>query len=174
MGEVKSFEREKLICGLLYGDEKLVPRVEDMLKSEFGEMDLKWPVYRFSDYSPYYDDEMGGETLRVFYSFEKLVDPSALADIKLMTNSMEDSFRSGSLRPVNLDPGLLSHGRLSLATTKAAGHRIALRDGIYAELTLFYARKAWHSFPWTYMDFKSENVQEFLTQARSIYLQQRK
>ncbi|MBQ3404286.1 MAG: DUF4416 family protein [Oscillospiraceae bacterium] len=174
MGDIKSYEREKLICGLLYGDEALIPQVEERLKAEFGEIDLKWPVYRFSDFSPYYDAEMGGETHRIFYSFERLADPSALADIKVLTNSIEDDFRSDSLRPVNLDPGLLSHGRLCLATTKSAGHRIALSRGIYAELTLFYARKAWHEFPWTYMDFKSENVQAFLSQARSIYMQQRK
>ena len=42
------------------------------------------------------------------------------------------------------------------------------------ELTLFYARHAWHPFPWTYMDFKLPQVHEFLTQVRRIYMQQRK
>ena len=47
-------------------------------------------------------------------------------------------------RRVNLDPGLLSLANLILATTKNRSHRIPLFDGIYAELTLLYAKKQFH------------------------------
>ena len=78
------------------------------------------------------------------------------------------------MRVINLDPGLISHGRVMLATTKKTGFRVPLRDGIYTELTLFYARGAWQKFPWTYRDYQSERVQSFLTVVRKKYLSQRK
>ena len=65
-------------------------------------------------------------------------------------------------------------GRLMLATTKAAGFRIPLKDGIYTELTLFYARGGWHKFPWSYRDYQSERVQKFLSEVREIYLKERR
>ena len=83
-------------------------------------------------------------------------------------------FRSDGKRHVNLDPGFINHGRLLLATTKKAGFRIPLKDGIYTELTLFYARGAWNKFPWTYRDYQSKKVQDFLTVVRKKYLEERK
>ena len=74
---------------------------------------------------------------------------------------------------MNIDPGFLSHGRLMLATTKKTGFRIPLSDGIYTELTLYYARGEWQKLPWTYRDYQSPRVQEFLTKVRKMYLAQR-
>ena len=144
------------------------------LKAAFGETDIESDSYSFSDISPYYDDEMGGTVFRKMLSFSECRDPQELAAIKTLTNSIEQQTADAGNRHINLDPGFISAGRLSLATTKNAGHRIPLSDGIYAELTLFYARHAWHPFPWTYMDFKLPQVHDFLTQARKIYMQQRK
>ena len=51
-------------------------------------------------------------------------------------------------RPLNLDPGLLTLGKFMLATTKDQGHRIYLRDGIFAEVTLHYQAGTWEPWPW--------------------------
>ena len=77
-------------------------------------------------------------------------------------------------RRINLDPGFINHGRLMLATTKNAGFRIPLADGIYPEMTLFYARGQWHKLPWTYRDYQSERVQSFITEVRHKYLLERR
>ena len=77
-------------------------------------------------------------------------------------------------RRINLDPGMMSHGRFMLATTKNASARIPLSQGIYADLTLFYARDNWNKLPWTYADFQSAYVRTYLCDVRSIYLQQRR
>jgi hypothetical protein len=61
-----------------------------------------------------------------------------------------------------------------LATTKETGFRVPLADGIYTELTLFWARGGWQKFPWTYRDYQSERVQTFITKVRKKYLEQRK
>lgn len=175
MGAVCEFEKEKLIIGVIYSDTEVFNRVMEILVSEFGECDLVSEEFSFSkEYSTYYDDELGGEGMRRIYSFKELVAPDRQAEIKIRTNEIEKQFSVGENRKINLDPGFISHGRLLLATTKKTGFRIALSDGIYTELTLFYARGRWNKLPWTYRDYQSERVQKFLTKVRKIYLEQRK
>ena len=123
---------------------------------------------RFS-YTHYYDEEMGPELQRYFLSFERLVNPEALAGIKITTNELEDRFLIGGKRSVNLDPGLLALSRFVLATTKDNAQRIALRDGIYAELTLLFTKKEFKTFPWTYPDYCSKEYQDILAEIREIY-----
>ena len=147
-----------------------------MLVKEFGEIDGESERFSFSrEFSDYYDDELGGEGQRVIFSFKDTVDPARQAEIKKMTNEMERILSDGNgNRLINLDPGFINHGRLMLATTKKAGFRIPLEDGIYTELTLFWARGAWQKLPWSYRDYQSERVQRFITEVRKTYLAQRK
>lgn len=175
MGAVYEFEKEKLIIGVIYHEKEILDKAMEILISEFGEIDAVCEEFSFSEeFSTYYDEEIGGEGLRRIYSFKTLVDPARQADIKIRTNEIEGSFSADEKRKINLDPGFINHGRLMLATTKKAGFRIPLRDGIYTELTLFYARGGWHKFPWSYRDYQSERVQRFLSQVRNIYLAERR
>ena len=174
MGLAANFEPEKLICAILYTKETDADAARAQLTARFGETDCESAPYCFSEISPYYDSEMGGTVYRKIVSFSALHDPAALAEIKQFTNQLEQQTADRGGRRINLDPGFISPGRLSLATTKNAGHRIPLSGGIYAELTLFYARGQWNPFPWTYMDFKRPDVHIFLTQVRQLYMQQRK
>lgn len=175
MGLAESFESEKLIMGVIFHDRKIFDTAYNRLKERFGNIDFATEEFSFSDeFSSYYDEEIGGEARRIIFSFEKLVNPSAQADIKTYTNLLEAELSDNGSRLVNLDPGFLSHGRLMLATTKKTGFRIPLSDGIYTELTLYYARGAWQKLPWTYRDYQSERVQTFLTKVRKRYLEQRK
>jgi hypothetical protein len=73
---------------------------------------------------------------------------------------------------VNLDPGLLTLGKFMLATTKDQGHRIYLRDGIFAEVTLRYQAGAFEPWPWTYADYRRPEVHAFLQSARAFYREQ--
>ena len=174
MAKTCEFEKEKLIVGVIYHDTDIYDSAISILKGEFGEIDNTSEVFSFSkEYSSYYDGELGGEGMRIILSFKETVDPSRQAEIKLFTNSIEEKFSVDGKRRINLDPGFISHGRLLLATTKKTGFRIPLSDGIYSELTLFWARGAWHKLPWTYRDYQSERVQRFLTKTRKIYLGQR-
>ena len=175
MGAVYDFEPEKLIIGVIYNDKDVFAKVMKILKEEFGETDGETEEFSFSEeFSTYYDDELGGEGRRIIYSFKNLIDPTRQSEIKQLTNKIEKDFSKDGKRLINLDPGFISHGRLLLATTKATGFRIPLSDGIYTELTLFYAKGSWHKLPWTYRDYQSEKVQRFLTKARCEYLRQRK
>lgn len=175
MGLAQKFEKEKLIIGFIYNTEENFQKALKIMTDKFGPVDFETEEFSFTEeFSSYYDEELGGEAKRRILSFERLVDPEIQADIKTFTNSVEAEFSIDGNRKVNLDPGFLSHGRLLLATTKKTGFRIPLKDGIYTELTLFYARGAWQKLPWTYRDYQSERVQAFLTTVRRRYLEQRK
>lgn len=100
-------------------------------------------------------------------------DPAELAADKLQSNRWErdwteelTSCQDDSKRLVNIDPGYLSMTKLVLASTKNREHRIYLRDGIYAEVTLAFRDQVWTSMPWTYADYQRPDVLEFLKLAR--------
>ncbi len=174
MGLPHEFEPEKMFCGLLYTDRDAYERAKARLIGEYGRIDLESEELSFSKFSDYYGYEMTGPVYRRFLSFERFVPPDTIADIKLRTNEIEAEMSVGGKRTVNLDPGLIGHGRLLLPTTKPAGHRIALRDGIYIEMTLFYSRGRWHGFPWTYRDFNSDEVKAIMTEIRRGYIRDRR
>ena len=175
MGAVYEFEKEKLIIGVIYHEKEILDRAMEILTAEFGEVEAMSEEFSFSgEFSTYYDEEIGGEGLRRIYSFKETVDPSRQADIKLRTNEIEAEFAIDGRRRINLDPGFINHGRLLLATTKETGFRIPLKDGIYTELTLFWARGGWQKLPWTYRDYQSERVQKFITEVRRTYLADRR
>jgi len=75
-------------------------------------------------------------------------------------------------RRINIDPGFLSLGKLILATTKDQCHRVYLGRGIFAEVTLFYKRKTFNPWPWTYLDYKSQEYIDIFNSIRAIYQKQ--
>ena len=175
MGQLTEFENEKLIVGVIYRDAKIYERAIKGLTEKFGPIDGESERFSFSrEFSSYYDEEIGGEGMRVILSFRDTVDPTRQAEIKTFTNALEAELSLDGKRQINLDPGFINTGRLMLATTKPSGFRVPLSDGIFTELTLFYSRGSWQSFPWTYRDFKSEKVQNFLTRVRDSYLRERR
>jgi hypothetical protein len=73
-------------------------------------------------------------------------------------------------RPINLDVGYLTGAKLVLASTKDFAHRLYLRDGIFAEITMSFRKDAWASHQLTFPDFKSGIYDAFLKQARDRHL----
>jgi len=166
MGSPLEFSPELLVLGLLHsplaiGDEALA----ESLERSFGPIRRRGPDLPFP-WSGYYDEEMGGRPRRSFLSFERLVDPSTLARIKLATNDIEASFSESGSRRINIDPGLLSLGRFALATTKERPHRIPLGLGIFGELTLIYEKGEYRALPWTYPDWASAEYRSLLAAFR--------
>ncbi|MDP2791374.1 MAG: DUF4416 family protein [Rectinemataceae bacterium] len=165
MGISKSFGQEILVIGVLSSDAEVEATVLEALEAAFGLVASVSAREEFA-WTDYYQAEMGSEIFRYYLEFRNLIDPSRLAEIKAMTNALEMRFSSDGKRPVNLDPGLLAPGRFVLATTKDRAHRIALSEGIYAELTLIYEKGEFHPLPWTYPDWASEPVRSMLARMR--------
>jgi hypothetical protein len=168
-------EAVKLICGIIAVNENAVSVAIDALKSEYGEIDLESDVMPF-DFTDYYEEEMGKGLLRKFVAFAELIDPGALADIKIRTNELEKRIAKdkaeGAKRPVNLDPGYVEASKLVLATTKNFSHRIYLRDGIYGEVTLIVGKGRFMHFDWTFPDYRTEKYKSFFEAVRALYRKQ--
>ncbi len=168
MGSIKCFEKHKLVAGILTTLPERLDEIINTLREGIGEIDYVSPVMDFC-YTDYYTREMGEKIRRVFVSFRKLADPSTLADIKILTNSLEEIYMSGENRKVNFDPGMLCSSRLILASTKDNVHRIPLKNGIYGEVTLVFRGGKFEQLPWTYADFKSAEYADVLMKIREIY-----
>jgi Domain of unknown function (DUF4416) len=139
----------------------------------YGPVALKSEPFDFIE-TDYYTATMGAGLKKQFFAFERLVDPAALAGIKCDTNGWEAEYaalgRHEEPRPLNLDPGYITPAKLVLASTKDHAHRIYLRDGIYAEVTLAYRHRRWQPLEWTYPDYRREDYQRFFTQCRERLL----
>jgi hypothetical protein len=169
MAKARAFSKCALVMGILSTAEDRREEILSVLEKNFGPIESQSPTMDFS-FTDYYDVEMGRRPQRYLLLFCDLVDPSDLADIKRRTNELEKLFSTPEgQRHVNLDPGLLSLSSLILATCKDRSHRIPLRDGIYAETTLIYKDHDFQSLPWTYADYKSDEIRGILRAFRDIY-----
>jgi len=173
MGVMGPVETARLVCGVMAVSDELLERAQQELSRAFSEIDLAGDVFPF-DFTDYYEEEMGSGLLRRFVAFAGCLDPSTLADTKLRTNAIEESFAESSggrmCRRVNLDPGYVTPAKFVLATTKNFAHRVYLRDGIYAEITALFRHGKIVPFEWTYPDIRSGRYDAFLLDARKACL----
>ncbi len=171
MGLITPAAPVKLFVGMISGRTTLFDEVRRPLVTRFGPIDLESPVYSWT-HTTYYEKEMGPDLKRQFLFFKQPVPPDALHEIKRFTNELEQrltqSSSEGPLRQINLDPGYLAPSKIVLATTKDYSHRIYLRDGIYAEVTLMYQGKSFIPLPHTYPDFRLEEYIALFNQARKL------
>jgi hypothetical protein len=168
MGIAGIYTPEKLVIGVLSSLPDGIDELKTLLVQHWGVIDFCSSEIPFT-FTEFYAKEMGAGIVRIFMSFQSLVDPSCLASVKLRTNLIEDHFRQKGLRRVNLDPGLMALSRFSLATTKESAHRIPLASGIYAEITLLYSKGSFRPLGWTYPDFRSQAYLAILNGIRSVY-----
>lgn len=139
------------------------------LQEQFGPIALRSAAFEHRE-TTYYEKEMGADLKKWFVAFANRADSANLADWKLATNPLEAEFAAkgehAEPRPLNLDPGYLTEAKLVLATTKDRDHRLYLRDGIYAEVTLRYQAGAWKTQPWTYPDYQRPDFHAFFLRCR--------
>jgi hypothetical protein len=167
-------QKVKLVMGFIFSDEKELAATLETADQQYGPLDFFSERLPF-DFTSYYEPEMGKSLWRRVASFQPLIDPEQLAEIKLWTNQLEtlhtDEQRG---RKVNIDPGYLAASRFILATGKDYSHRVYLRQGIYADLTLLFEDRAFKPLPWTYPDYASEPLVSLLSLLRKRYLWQLK
>lgn len=141
----------------------------ERLRQRWGEIEIASGDYAF-DPGGYYQPAMGPGLRKRLVGFRDLADPASLADWKHETNRLEAEYARQSAvaqsRPLNLDPGYVTQAKLVLATTKDRDHRVYLRDGIFAEVTLAYTGGRWIWHRWTYPDYRSEMVLAFVARCR--------
>ncbi len=159
----------QLIAGLIYSDLITLEQILRELETCFGGIGLVSESKPFS-WTSYYRKEMGEGLVRTFLSFEGLVSQDFLVEAKYQAMDLEEKWKEGGGRRVNIDPGILTAERLVLATTKNFTHRIYLSRGIFADLTLVYARGGFSPLSWTYPDYREDWSLEFWNSVRRMYM----
>jgi len=163
----------KLVVAMLWADVQALEAAEACLCRHWGEIDFRG-ADRLFDATDYYASEMGLHLRRRLASFARLVPPESLREAKLRCNAVEDQLTGNSGRRVNLDVGYLDHNKIVLASLKYAGQKIALGDGVYADLIARYKHGRYQPFEWTFPDFRDGRYDEELAQVRRRYLEQRR
>lgn len=159
----------KLIVSLISRDKGLFAFVASELSQTYGRIDFMSAFIPFTT-TTYYQAEMGENLMRRFITFEKLIEPDMLPEVKRWTDELESNHKDvEENRTINLDPGYVALDHLILATNKKYSHRPHLRDGVYADLTLIYKRKGFQPLEWTYPDYGSAEIIEILSRLRERY-----
>ncbi len=171
MSKLRAPKPAKLVIGCFTREKDVFVDVARELSGAFGPPDVISPWLAF-DQTGYYEPEMGNTLFRRLMAFGKLIEQETLADIKLFTNELEDGFSREGKRLVNIDPGYLLAERFVLATGKNFTHRIYLRAGIYADLTLIYQKGRYRALDWTYPDYAGEPISSFLKTVRDRFMYQ--
>jgi hypothetical protein len=175
MAEIKQVKPVKYFVGVIMRDEACYEKALQILVDKYGPVDLVSDLIPF-DFTDYYFPEMGEKLYRRFIAFENLRDPADLPDMKIFTNQLEEELAERTEdelhRCVNLDPGYIEVGKMLLATTKNYIHRIYLRDGIFAEITLRWKKGSFQPLEFTYVDYKSSFYISYFNKLREMYRQQ--
>ena len=171
MSEPRPAEPVKLVMSLFARQDEWIGEALRQLSSTCGRPDFISAPLAFTE-TDYYRKEFGGALVRRFASFEGLVRPETLPEIKIRTNAVEWLLAEGGTRRVNIDPGYLARAHLILATGKGYAHRPYLRDGIYADLTLIYRSGGFQPLPWTYPDYAGPKLTGILSRIREKYVLQ--
>ena len=169
MAAIEIIEPVVRVCAVISKDPAAIEWGIDKLRQDWG------TVAHQSDPLPFhangfYDEHMGTDLRKVFVAFADLCEPGGLADWKHATIQLEKAYAAISdldvVRPLNLDSGYVTQAKLVLATTKDRDHRLYLRDGIFAEVTLNYVGKKWIHHRWSYPDYRTEKVAAFVQACR--------
>lgn len=168
MGKPETPVPVKLFVGVLYAEDEPLHLAIEALSAAFGEPDYRSAPFAF-DGTDYYEPEMGADLRRAFWSFKPLIPPDALAAAKIRTNSIEDQLSVAARRTVNLDIGYLDYHKVVLASTKVAGPKIYLADGIYADMTLRYEKGRFFPYDWAFLDFRSGRYDDCFLRIRERY-----
>ncbi|HHS13098.1 MAG TPA: DUF4416 family protein [bacterium] len=167
MGVIRAVKPVRLICALAFRPEIERNAVLSSFDEQWGSVDAVSPVFDFSAFTDYYENEMGPNLLKCFVGFIPSIDPGRLPAVKHQAQAVEKKWSTDGKRRVNLDPGYVTGSKLVLASTKDFAHRIFLDDGIYGDLQLQYRHGRFRPEAWTFPDYQSETALKFFLEVRA-------
>ncbi len=169
MGVVKEYPPCLAMVAAFSKHESALDWLWQKVTSQLSPIALLSPRYAFTE-SKYYRSTMGDGLTKQIAMLSNWYDPAELATHKLLLHGWEselgERIDSDVERPLNIDPGYMSMTKLVLASTKNREHRLYLRDGIYAEVTLAFRDQQWVPMPWTYPDYQREDFRVFFHECR--------
>ncbi len=157
-------------------DKCLFSICKEELVKRFGEVDIESSAQPFN-FTDYYEKEFGKNIIQKLFSFSALIRQDRLAEIKVITNSLENNLENENSennmachkRKINLDPGYITLNKYILASTKDGPSRIYLNQGIYAEITLRFINKSFVPCEFTYLNYKTNEYINYLNSVRQKY-----
>jgi len=177
MGEILQPEPVMPIVAAFSQHDDSLAWARERAETAWGQTALVSEAFAFTD-TDYYEPTMGPRLKKQFFAFATAVDPSVLIQQKRETNTWEEEYARAAdhteTRPLNLDPGYITLGKLVLASTKDHAHRLYLGEGIYAEVTLHFMHGAWRHLEWTFPDYRRADYQAFFLECREWHRRQRK
>lgn len=169
MSKVLKQSKAVLVAALMYNDANVYNLALEKLINNFGEIEVISDEYLFS-HSIYYKDEMGDSLTKRFIVFKNMIERDYISTVKNITDRIEKEYLSNNNRKINIDPAILTLENFILVTNKNFTHRIYLKDGVFADLTLIYKKKKGYTeLPWTYADYSSDNTKKFLNKIRELF-----
>jgi len=159
----------KLLVSVIYREEERFVDARERLSELLGAVEQTSGRFPF-DLTDYYEREMGAPLFRRFVVMKEPAPRDALASSKLRAEEVEAGLSSSGRRTVNLDPGMVTPENFILATGKNFTHRVYLRDGVFADLTLVFRKGEYRTLPWTYPDYATEEIRLLLEEVRSELL----
>ncbi len=143
-----------------------------VLVQAWGPIDYTGAEFPFT-VTDYYEPEMGRGLRRCMLSFEKLVGPETLVELKLAANEIEsDLSLDGRRRTVNLDVGYFDIHKVVLASGKYDAQKVHLGSGIYADIVCRYSEGEFHPYDWTFPDFRERRYDVDFLEIRRRYKRQ--
>ncbi len=164
-------KKVKLIFGIIFNPQIPSDNIKAEIAKNFGRIETQSPVFDFNS-TNYYEKEMGKGLKRIFLTARKLINPEDIVRIKIRSVNLEKAFSYKNKRKVNIDPGYIDLAKLVLSTTKDFSHRIYLRKGIFAEVTLIYQNNHFRNLKWTFPDYRTKKYKSFFYQIRDLYKKQ--
>ena len=170
MGQLNPHYPVLLIAAVTSRYESAIQWAIAQAAKQWGEVQLESALFDFSE-TGFYTKTMGADLQKQLVAFQ-FTNPADLPDFKITSNQWEKEYATfhphPETRPLNIDPGYITEAKLVLATTKDRDHRVYLRDGIYAEVTLHYQQHKWNESRWTYPDYQRDDFQSFFTKCRNL------
>ena len=172
MARVQDPDKGRVVVSVMYASMDAIADALKVLERKFGPVQYETLEVECQKFEMY-REEMGEGLLRRFFSFEKLVPRESLAEIKKTCHKIEPSFadhiQGYDFRAVNIDPGILTPNNLVMASHRELNHRVFLNDGVFAEVTLIYAKGGFRRLPWTHPDFCENEAVDFFMRVRNSF-----
>lgn len=170
MGTLREAPPAKLFLAIMHRPEYDPGALLTLLAGRYGALELRSSSHPFG--SGYYEREMGSGLLKFLVAFRELIPQERLARVKREAVDLELELSDERGRVCNLDPGIVSHYSVVLATTKGYAHRVYLGGGIYAEPELLFRSGRPEALPWTYPDYREAAALDFFREVRRLLLRQ--
>jgi hypothetical protein len=172
MGSPSTPPPVRFVTSVITQDRDLLDQLIEILEAKFGPIHTSTKVHGYA-FSPSYAQELGDGLLRQVHVFAPLRKRDLLPDYKLSTNELEQDIgvhTSATSRRVNVDPGYLDASHLILASTKRYHNRVYLREGIYADMTLYYNGQTFKPFRFAFPEYRIKASIQFFNHQRLEYL----